>query len=61
MGMVFFHGDMHPGNLFLLKNGDIGVVDFGIMGKIDKKMRIAIAGIFIGFKSRLSKSGENSC
>jgi ubiquinone biosynthesis protein len=48
----FFHADMHPGNLFLLKNGDIGVVDFGIMGKIDKKTRLAIAEILIGFLSR---------
>lgn len=48
----FFHADMHPGNLFLLKNGDIGVVDFGIMGKIDKKMRLAIAEILIGFLNR---------
>ena len=45
----FFHADMHPGNLFLLKNGDIGAVDFGIMGKINKKTRIAIAEILIGF------------
>jgi len=45
----FFHGDMHPGNLFLLKNGDIGVVDFGIMGMVDEKTRIAIARIVIGF------------
>lgn len=48
----FFHADMHPGNLFLLKNGDIGVVDFGIMGKIDKKTRLAIAEILIGFLGR---------
>lgn len=45
----FFHADMHPGNLFLLKNGDIGVVDFGIMGSIDKKTRLAVAEILIGF------------
>ena len=45
----FFHADMHPGNLFLMKNGDIGVVDFGIMGKIDKKTRLAVAEILIGF------------
>lgn len=45
----FFHADMHPGNLFLLKNGDIGVIDFGIIGKINKKTRIAIAQILIGF------------
>jgi ubiquinone biosynthesis protein len=43
---------MHPGNLFLLPNGDIGVVDFGIMGKIDKKTRIAVAEIFIGFLNK---------
>lgn len=48
----FFHADMHPGNLFLLKNGDIGVVDFGIMGKIDKKTRLAVAEILIGFLNR---------
>ena len=43
---------MHLGNLFLLKNGDIGVVDFGIMGKIDKKTRLAVAEILIGFLNR---------
>ncbi|HLD76756.1 MAG TPA: AarF/UbiB family protein, partial [Rickettsiales bacterium] len=48
----FFHADMHPGNLFLMKNGDIGVVDFGIMGEIDKKTRIAVAEIFIGFLNK---------
>ena len=48
----FFHADMHPGNLFLLENGDIGVVDFGIMGKIDKKTRLAVAEILIGFLNK---------
>lgn len=48
----FFHADMHPGNLFLMKNGSIGVVDFGIMAKIDKKTRIAIAEILIGFLNK---------
>lgn len=48
----FFHADMHQGNLFLLKNGDIGVVDFGIVGQIDKKTRLAIAEILLGFLSK---------
>ncbi|MCE2687491.1 MAG: AarF/UbiB family protein [Rickettsiales bacterium] len=48
----FFHGDMHPGNLFLMKNNDIAVVDFGIMGIIDKKTRLAIAQILLGFVNR---------
>ncbi len=49
----FFHADMHPGNLFLMESGahagSIAVVDFGIMGEIDKKTRLAVAEIFIGF------------
>ena len=49
----FFHADMHPGNLFLVESGanagSIAVVDFGIMGEIDKKTRLAVAEIFIGF------------
>lgn len=48
----FFHADMHPGNLFLLENGDIAAVDFGIVGKIDKKTRIAVAEILIGFLNK---------
>ncbi|MEI6731026.1 MAG: AarF/UbiB family protein, partial [Pseudomonadota bacterium] len=45
----FFHADMHPGNMFVLANGDIAVVDFGIMGRIDYKSRIYLAKILHGF------------
>ncbi len=45
----FFHGDMHPGNLFLMKDGRIAIVDFGIIGIIDKNTRIAIAQILMSF------------
>lgn len=31
-----FHADLHPGNILLLKNGKIGLLDFGIVGHIDK-------------------------
>ncbi len=44
-----FHADMHLGNLFLMKNGDIAAIDFGITGSIDKKTRIAIAEILMAF------------
>ena len=48
----FFHADMHKGNLFLMSNGDIAAVDFGITGSIDKKTRIAIVEILIAFLGR---------
>ncbi|MBW2969942.1 AarF/ABC1/UbiB kinase family protein [Candidatus Woesearchaeota archaeon] len=34
-----FHADLHPGNILLLKNGKIGLLDFGIVGHLDKKTR----------------------
>jgi predicted unusual protein kinase regulating ubiquinone biosynthesis (AarF/ABC1/UbiB family) len=30
-----FHGDVHAGNLLLLKDGRIGVLDWGIVGRLD--------------------------
>jgi aarF domain-containing kinase len=30
-----FHGDVHAGNLMLLKDGRIGVLDWGIVGRLD--------------------------
>lgn len=48
----FFHADAHHGNLFLMENGDIAFVDFGIMGEVDKKLRIAIAEILIAYLNK---------
>jgi ubiquinone biosynthesis protein len=45
----FFHADLHPGNLFLDKNGNLVAVDFGIMGRLDWKSRVYIAEILRGF------------
>jgi ubiquinone biosynthesis protein len=33
----FFHADLHGGNFFSLKNGKIGVVDFGLVGTLSQK------------------------
>jgi ubiquinone biosynthesis protein len=45
----FFHGDLHPGNLFVLLTGRIAAVDFGITGRLDYQTRIWLALIFKGF------------
>jgi ubiquinone biosynthesis protein len=48
----FFHGDMHQGNLFVDKEGNIIPVDFGIMGRLDKNNRKYLAEILYGFIQR---------
>ena len=48
----FFHADMHQGNLFVNKEGDIMPVDFGIMGRLDKNNRKYLAEILYGFIRR---------
>ncbi len=48
----FFHGDMHQGNLFVDKEGNIIPVDFGIMGRLDKNNRKFLAEILYGFIQR---------
>jgi ubiquinone biosynthesis protein len=48
----FFHGDLHPGNILVLKNGRIALVDFGIIGIISENDRLAIAEILYGFLKR---------
>ena len=48
----FFHADMHQGNLFVSKNGNIIPVDFGIMGRLDKSNRKYLAEILYGFIKR---------
>ena len=48
IGEGFFHADMHQGNLFALPDGRIGVVDFGIMGRLDRRARVYLAEIIYG-------------
>ena len=47
--MVFFHGDMHQGNLKLNSKGELVIFDFGIMGRIDEYTRRVYAEILMGF------------
>lgn len=45
----FFHADMHPGNMFIRADGSIAVVDFGIMGRIDRESQLFLAEVLWGF------------
>ncbi len=45
----FFHADMHPGNLFIDATGNLVAVDFGIMGRIDRRTQRFLGQMLIGF------------
>ena len=45
----FFHADVHPGNMFVEASGAIVVVDFGIMGRLDRATRFYLAEMLLGF------------
>src|SRR5204863_9777558 len=45
----FFHADVHPGNMFVEASGAIVVVDFGIMGRLDRATRFYLADMLLGF------------
>jgi ubiquinone biosynthesis protein len=47
----FFHADLHPGNMFVDTDGAIVVVDFGIMGRLDRATRFFLADMLLGFLS----------
>ena len=34
-----FHADPHPGNFLLLPDGNIGLIDFGLVGRLTRQMR----------------------
>ncbi|RMH43690.1 MAG: AarF/ABC1/UbiB kinase family protein [Deltaproteobacteria bacterium] len=45
----FFHGDVHAGNLMLLDNGDLGFLDFGIVGRFDERQRAMVTDYLVAF------------
>jgi len=44
----YFHADMHQGNLFIQADGTIAAIDFGIMGRIDRRARVWLGEILHG-------------
>lgn len=43
----FFHGDLHPGNFFVYPNNHIGLVDFGVVGRLNAKTQSAIVNMLL--------------
>ena len=47
-----FHADMHEGNMIITPDGDLGLIDFGIIGRIGMDERRFLAEILWGFIKR---------
>ena len=45
----FFHGDPHPGNLFVEEGGRIGLIDFGMVGTVDEQLRESLGDVVVAF------------
>lgn len=43
----FFHGDLHAGNFFIFPNNKIGLIDFGVVGRLNSKTQSAIVNMLI--------------
>src|SRR3989338_2162808 len=42
-----FHGDLHAGNMFVLEDSRIGLIDFGIVGRLNQRTRDALGNMFL--------------
>lgn len=45
-----FHGDPHPGNVLILDDGRLGLVDFGITGRLDSIEKSAVFEMLVALK-----------
>jgi ubiquinone biosynthesis protein len=53
-----FHGDLHGGNLFILSGNRLGIIDFGIVGRLSQKSRDQLASMVV---SLITEDYENLC
>ena len=43
----FFHGDPHPGNIFVMEDNIIALIDFGMVGKVEEHTMASMANLLI--------------
>jgi len=48
----YFHADPHPGNILIQKDGSICLIDFGMVGKLLKRDKLAFAGIIVAMANK---------
>ncbi len=48
----FYHADPHPGNFFVLDDGRIGLMDFGMVGRLDESTRAVLLRVAVAVARR---------
>ncbi|GAA2975143.1 ABC1 kinase family protein [Streptomyces enissocaesilis] len=43
-----FHADPHPGNVFVCPGGPTTVIDWGMVGRVDRRMRTSLVQVLLG-------------
>ncbi len=43
----FFHADPHPGNFFVEPGGRLGIIDFGMVGELDDRLRERLGALLV--------------
>lgn len=52
----FFHGDPHPGNIFVLPNNEIAFLDFGMVGQLSEDLKLHFAELLLNVKDQNAKA-----
>lgn len=47
-----FHGDPHPGNLFILEDNTICMLDYGMVGRLDENLKFQLADLLVAILQR---------
>lgn len=48
----FFHGDPHPGNVFILPDNVICLLDYGMVGRLDEEMKATLVDLLLALVDR---------
>ncbi|MEE2827066.1 MAG: AarF/UbiB family protein [Planctomycetota bacterium] len=48
----FYHADPHPGNILLMENGKLGLIDFGMVGRISEQLREDVETMLVSIVNR---------
>ena len=56
----FYHADPHPGNLLVREDGTLGVIDCGMVGKLDQKTNLIFEELIIGIAEKDAEHIKNT-